>query len=455
MNDITKLLDLEDESIRILEIATEGDTKTVTLERVPEEHYCPACGCRMHSRGIKVRTVRHQILQDGYRMLLKIRQRRWLCTNPECRYDVSDSFMFVGKSKQTTNTTELLVLESLLDLDKSFTDVGRRHNLTNTQVIGIFEKHVHMKRLPLTEAVCVDEVYLEMDPHCKYVLVLQDFRTGDALDLVQSRQNRVTEPYFLNIPLEERRKVKYLISDMYNPYIGFVDRYFPNAVSVVDSFHVMQWILHRIDTFLRVLLREFRARDQANAEQYAREHNLPEAHLPVSDEVYLLTHCKWVILKNERNIEYSKKPHFNSHFGYYMDTYRLEAKFLAIHPDLPRIRDLKEQYVTFNSGFAGKPLQAAPELDRLIGIYEASGLDIFRDFAEMLTSHRQEILNSFILEERIIDGEVQLSRLSNGPMESLNRKAKDLKRLARGFTNFDHLRNRFLFSTRKNPDFRN
>lgn len=43
------------------------------------------------------------------------------------------------------------------------------------------------------------------------------------------------------------------------------------------------------------------------------------------------------------------------------------------------------------------------------------------------------------------------TRLSNSPIESLNRKAKDLKRLGRGYRNFSHLRNRFLFATRLNP----
>ena len=116
---------------------------------------------------------------------------------------------------------------------------------------------------------------------------------------------------------------------------------------------------------------------------------------------------------------------------------------------------MKPENCSFNSGFSGNPLGAAPELERLIELYADSGLDIFREFSETLVRYRQEILNSFIVEERIIRGEVQLSRLSNGPMESLNRKAKDLKRLARGFTNFDHLRNRFLFSTRKNSDLKN
>ncbi len=43
------------------------------------------------------------------------------------------------------------------------------------------------------------------------------------------------------------------------------------------------------------------------------------------------------------------------------------------------------------------------------------------------------------------------SRLSNGPIESLNRKVKDLKRLGHGFRNIEHFRNRFLYATMNNP----
>lgn len=48
-------------------------------------------------------------------------------------------------------------------------------------------------------------------------------------------------------------------------------------------------------------------------------------------------------------------------------------------------------------------------------------------------------------------GEVYKSRLSNRTMGSVNRKAKDLKRLGRGYRNFEHYRNRFLYATRGNP----
>ena len=53
--------------------------------------------------------------------------------------------------------------------------------------------------------------------------------------------------------------------------------------------------------------------------------------------------------------------------------------------------------------------------------------------------------------EKIGTGGIYDSRLSNGPIESINRKVKDLKRMGRGFRNFEHFRNRFLYAARKNP----
>lgn len=38
-----------------------------------------------------------------------------------------------------------------------------------------------------------------------------------------------------------------------------------------------------------------------------------------------------------------------------------------------------------------------------------------------------------------------------GPIESINRKVKDLKRLGRDFRNFEHFKNRFLYATRSAP----
>lgn len=66
MNRITELLNLEDSDIIVSDIQTEGTRKILTLETVPAIHFCPQCGFRMHSRGVKKRSIAHPILQDGY-----------------------------------------------------------------------------------------------------------------------------------------------------------------------------------------------------------------------------------------------------------------------------------------------------------------------------------------------------------------------------------------------------
>ena len=96
-------------------------------------------------------------------------------------------------------------------------------------------------------------------------------------------------------------------------------------------------------------------------------------------------------------------------------------------------------------------MDARPELDDLIGRYLQSGHPIFIDFANLLIRHHDYIINSFVMVEKQGPGKIYNSRLSNGPIESLNRKVKDLKRLGRGYRNFEHFRNRFLYATRNNP----
>lgn len=74
---------------------------------------------------------------------------------------------------------------------------------------------------------------------------------------------------------------------MHNQYIDYVDKYFPIAVSVVDSFHVAQWIIRMIDNYMRKLLKKIRQRDREREEQLSYEKQCPIS-LPTSDEVYLL-----------------------------------------------------------------------------------------------------------------------------------------------------------------------
>ena len=450
MNSITELLDLEDSEIIISDISIQGQTKTITIETVPAVHFCPSCGYKMHSRGVKDRTINHPILQDNYSLKLILKQRRWRCTNPECRYDCSESFKFVSKQKRSTNATDMLIVDAYKNLMETSSSIATRFNVSDTYAHSVFDKYVKLDRLELTDAISVDEVHIELDEHCKYALVIQDFHTGDPIDLLRSRRTDVTEPYFAAIPREERNNVKYLISDMYNPYLAYVGKYFPNAVSVVDSFHVIQWITRAIDNYIRSLLKDFRQRDRERQEQLSEERGY-EISLPPSDEVYLLQKYRWLILSNQSNIHYHTEPRMDQHFRCLMNTFDYEDALFRIDSKLKDYRDLKELYVRFNERNGGNPIIAASELEELIIKYRDSKYSIFREFASLLEKFKNPIINSFIMVEKIGDGQIYDSRLSNGPIESINRKVKDLKRMGRGYKNFEHFRNRFLYATRSAP----
>ena len=105
MDSITNFLDLEDNNVIITSIDIQGSTKTITIETPVEPHFCPACGFKMYSRGVKKRFINHPILQDTYSLSIILKQRRWRCTNSDCKYDVSETFKFVNKNRRTTNAS--------------------------------------------------------------------------------------------------------------------------------------------------------------------------------------------------------------------------------------------------------------------------------------------------------------------------------------------------------------
>ena len=170
----------------------------------------------MPSRGVKSRKIKHPILQDNYSLILILKQRRWRCSNPECRYDTSESFKFVNRQRRTTNATDMLIVNAYRNLLETSAPIAKHFNVSDTYAHEVFNRYVKLDILPLTDAISIDEVYLDMDDNCKYALIIQDFHTGDPIDLLRSRRVSVTESYFTSIPPEERNGVKYLISDMYN-----------------------------------------------------------------------------------------------------------------------------------------------------------------------------------------------------------------------------------------------
>lgn len=448
-NNIIELLGFKDKDIKAKITKSTAYELEVTIEKVHKPMYCPICNHRMYSAGPYTRTVNHPILQDGRRTILKVKQRRWKCTNDVCGNFISDQFGFIEKYKHNTNITDFLIVEDFRNPELSAAHIAKRRHVSDTYAIYTFARYVDMKRAPLTEAICIDEVHIHISNYCNYALVIQDFITSNPIDLVADRKKNTTEPYFYGIPFKERAKVKYLITDMYRPYQMYIQSYFPNAVQIVDSFHVIQLMIRHILGYIRRKQREIDERDRERHEalELAIHHRTEFKH---SREYYILKNFHWLITKNQQEIKYSAKPYYDNKMGRYMQTSDYENELFKIDPNFKELRNLKEMYIRFNNRYVGKPKEAAVGLRAIIDTYRNSNQRIFYKFvADTLEEYFDCIVNSFIVVEKYSKDRKYISRLSNGPIESLNRIPKDMKRSARGYRNFEHIRQRFLFSQRK------
>lgn len=134
------------------------------------------------------------------------------------------------------------------------------------------------------------------------------------------------------------------------------------------------------------------------------------------------------------------------------------AGFLELDPNLEKLRDLKEDYIEFNNQEYESEFDVLTNLNVLINKYKHSDQSIFSDFALFLIKNKEPIVNSFIkvkvYRKSARNEQEYYARLSNGPMESINRKPKDFKRESRGFSDFNYTRNRILWATRDNPSVR-
>lgn len=445
----------DDGTYEIIDVEIKENIKYVHVGRPASPRFCDICGSRMHSKGLKTRHVNHPVLQDTTTVVLLVHQRGWTCKC--CNTFENETFPFLQPYKQSTSLTFFMVCEAMKDLNRSTASIAEQFHMSDTQVHDIFTAHVDVPALPLPEFMSIDEVYINLDKKHLYAFVIMDFISGEIVDIVENRWNSTLENYFYNIPLEERNNVKVIISDAYKPYIDFPEHFFPNARSVLDSFHCIKLLLDKIKIYINGVLKKYKERDKKRLEEKNHDFNLDNDSIKPSREVILLRDFRWVLLKNEDNIYYSTNLSYNSQLQMNVDTRRIEDLFMELDSNFRRIRELKEKYIEFNSTSFEKEEDVKKKLDQLITEYEACDIYIFKEFARFLKKYTSSIVSSFTTVEvsRKTKDEIDnyYSRLSNGPMESFNRKPKDYKRNSRGSSNFDYTRNRILWSTRKNPPY--
>ena len=126
--------------------------------------------------------------------------------------------------------------------------------------------------------------------------------------------------------------------------------------------------------------------------------------------------------------------------GQYLNPRQIISYMLDISPELKLAYELKEEYRVFNS--TATIDNAEKWLDELIIKFKSSNIKEYIQFWKLLQNWHSEIINSF--------NRINGYRISNGPIERVNRTIKSIIEIGFGSTNFVRMRNRIMYCVNDN-----
>lgn len=228
----------------------------------------------------------------------------------------------------------------------------------------------------------------------KYQVSLIDSKNHKILDILPCRYKHELCTYFRKYSYEERCKVKYFISDLWETYKDISMTYFPKAKIVADRFHYFRYINNALN--------DVRKEVQKN--------------LPKSERKYFFRSRKLFLSKKENLSEEQIE--------------RLEYILINYSEDLRIIYSEKETLL--NIIHSDNTENAIYQLNDWIKRNSIIDIPKLNEVAKTYLHWSYEIKNSL---------EVPYS---NGVIEGFNNKIKTLKRIAFGFKNFKRFRTRIL-----------
>ncbi len=129
---------------------------------------------------------------------------------------------------------------------------------------------------------------------------------------------------------------------MHTSHMQYPTACFPNALVILDSFHVSKFLLFMLNNYISQVCKRYKEKDKKALDIKNNDNNRDNKSIKPSKEITLLTHYKWVILKNNGDMNYSFKRHYHSLLGQYADTYTIEKMFLQLDKNFETLRDLNK-----------------------------------------------------------------------------------------------------------------
>jgi transposase len=238
------------------------------------------------------------------------------------------------------------------------------------------------------KAIGVDEIQWKRGH--RYLTVVYQIEEGlkRLLWVAENRTEDSLRRFFKSLG-EARRSIRFVCSDMWKPYLKVIAEQLPEAVHVLDRFHIMKKMNEAID--------EVRRSEAARLKRDGYEE--------------VLKHSRWCLLKRRENLTDKETVKLSELLRYNLQSVRGHL-----------LREDFQRFWEYTS-----PTWAVKFLDQWCVRTMRSKIEPMKKIAKMLRKHRALILNWFRAK-----GEI-----SAGSVEGLNNKAKLTLRKAYGFRTYE------------------
>ena len=250
-NYIIEMLELKDNNINFYENCYyKQEIKGIThkvfegyLSYQPE--YCDKCGILFDEDFEKHGFITSNIkIPDvsGYKTILKLHKQRYLCKHCNKAFtlktNVVDYGCFISKN------TKWKIAKDLKE-KRSEKDIAIANNVSpNTveRVMDSYYNNVKLYKDYLPEVLSFDEFKSVKSADGAMSFHMCDGKTGKTIDIVEDRRLNSLMRYFSYYTHKARKNVKFIVIDMYSPYISLIQKMFPNAEIIIYKFHLVNLI---------------------------------------------------------------------------------------------------------------------------------------------------------------------------------------------------------------------
>jgi len=305
---------------------------------------------------------------------------------PACGVKVERVPWASGKSRLTNSFRWFLARWAKRLSWKEVADVFRTtwRNVFESVKHAVYWGVVHQE-IGSIEAIGVDEIQWQRGQQYLTLVYQIDDGLKRLLWVARERTEKSLRRFFFTLDAATRGSIRFVCSDMWQPYLKVIRQEAGHAVHILDRFHIMAKMNEAIDDVRREESRQLEA----------------DGYEPV------LKHSRWCLLKRPENLTPRQTVKLRELLQYNLRSVRSRL-----------MREDFQRFWEYSS-----PTWAGKFLDEWCRRTMRSQIEPMKRVARSLRDHRDLILNWFRARGRI----------SAGTVEGLNNKAKLTTRKAYGF----------------------